>query len=296
MPVFFNGIFYAWGEAIKGLYRNRLLTVAAIGVVVITLLMLGAFMLLHLNINHITEEVKEQVEIVVYVDEEAGYRERRELRSLLISNNAVSEVRFVPREEALSRLKGQMPDLLDGLENENNPLRDSYEISIVNPEAVTSVARELEDYPGVASVFYGQDFVEALFSVTRVLQMIGFALMMALAVTAIFLIAHTIRLTVYIRQKEITIMKYVGATNWFIRWPFVLEGLTIGVLGAALPLLALYLIYQASVEWVVDSNLAFISLLPVSSILVELAKTLIPLGTGLGILGSAFSMGRFLRV
>jgi len=98
------------------------------------------------------------------------------------------------------------------------------------------------------------------------------------------------------RKKEIAIMKYVGATNWFIRWPFVLEGLFMGFLGAVLPMLALYYIYIHSVEWVTVNNLLFLSLLPVEQVMIELAKYLVPLGTILGILGSAFSMGRFLRV
>jgi cell division transport system permease protein len=98
------------------------------------------------------------------------------------------------------------------------------------------------------------------------------------------------------RKREIAIMKYVGATNWFIRWPFLLEGLLMGFAGAILPMAALYYIYQYSVEWVAVNNLIFLSLLPVQLVIIELAKYLVPLGTGLGVLGSAFSMGRFLRV
>ena len=293
----FNGFFYALKETAKSLYRNRWLSMASVGVVVVTLLMLGAFMMVSLNVSHITDAVKGQVEIVVYVDDEAAEELKTQLQAMLTSRGDLAEVRFVPREEALQRLQGPLGDLLEGYDvDAENPLPDSYEIRVAVPETIAGIAGELESYPAVGSVFYGQGVVENLFTVTRAVQLLAIGLMVLLAVTAVFLIAHTIKLTVYIRSREIMIMKYVGATNWFIRWPFILEGLVLGLLGSVLPLAALYYVYGLSVEWVISSNLSFLSLIPVSAIMFELAKYLIPLGTGLGILGSSFSMGRFLKV
>lgn len=297
MRVSSNGFLYACGEALRSLYRNKWMTIASVGVVIVTLLMLGGFMIVNLNLTHITKSVKEQVEIVLYIDDEATLAERNELRGKLIAHGSLAEVRFVPKEEALQRLKEQMGDVVEGYEKvEDNPLRDSFELRTVRPEMVGEVAGELTGYPAVGDLYYGEGTVEKLFSATRALQLVGLALMIGLAVTAVFLIAHTIRLTVFIRRREIMIMKYVGATNWFIRWPFILEGLLIGILGAALPLVVLYYIYQASLDWVVANNLRFLTLLPSSLIAGELAKYLLPLGTGLGIIGSFFSMDRFLRV
>lgn len=293
----FNSILYACGEALRNLYRNKWMTIASVGVVVVTLLMLGGFMMINFNLAHITEDVKKQVEIVLYIDEEAAAEERDALQEKLMAHSSLAEVRFVHRSEAMERLKEQLGDIVEGYEGaEDNPLRDSYELRTHRPEAVGEVANELKKYPAVAEVNYGKSTVEKLFSATRAVQVIGLALMIGLAVTAIFLIAHTIRLTVFIRRREIMIMKYVGATSWFIRWPFVLEGMLIGALGAALPLAALYYIYQASLEWVASNNLMFLTLLPLPFVMAELVKYLVPLGTGLGILGSAFSMDRFLRV
>ena len=293
----FNSFIYACGEALRNLYRNKWMSIASVGVVVVTLLMLGGFMMINLNLNHITEDVKEQVEIVLYIDEESASEQRDELQGKLEKHSSLGEIRFVPQAEAMERLKEQLGDVVEGFEDaKDNPLRDSYELRTLRPEMVGEVAGELKSYPAVAEVYYGKSTVEKLFSATQALQVVGLALMIGLAVTAIFLIAHTIRLTVFIRRREIMIMKYVGATNWFIRWPFVLEGMLIGVLGAALPLLALYYIYDASLEWVAANNLMFLTLLPLSFIMAELVKYLIPLGTGLGILGSLFSMDRFLRV
>jgi cell division transport system permease protein len=295
--MFISGFIYIIRETIKGLYRNRWMCITSTGVVVVTLLMLGLFMLVNLNIGHITDTVKEQVEIVVYIDDQADQDVLSRLEQNLRSHRDIEEVRYVSSEEHLGRLQSQLGAMLEGYDTDlDNPLLASYEIKTVVPENVVALAGEIELYEGVTSVFYGQDYVENLFAVTRVLQYVGLALMAGLSITAVFLISHTIKLTVMMRKKEIAIMKYVGATNWFIRWPFLLEGLMMGFVGAVLPLIALYYIYQYSVDWVVTNNLFFLSLLPVQMVIIELAKYLVPLGTGLGILGSTFSMGRFLRV
>ncbi len=295
--MFSSGFFYIIGETFKGLYRNRWMCITSTGVVIVTLLMLGIFMLVNLNIGYITDTVKKQVEIVIYIDEQADEADLDQLERMLLSHGLLDEVRYVSSEEHMNRLRRQLGGVLEGYDAEqDNPLLASFEVKTLQPESVVPLAQEFETYPAVATVFYGQGYVENLFAVTGVIQMVGLGLMIGLSITAVFLISHTIKLTVMMRQKEISIMKYVGATNWFIRWPYVLEGLLMGFVGAVLPLLGLYYIYQYSVEWVTVNNLVFLSLLPVELVILELAQYLVPLGVGLGILGSTFSMGRFLRV
>lgn len=297
IPMFINSFVYILAETVKGLYRNRWMCFTSTGVVAVTLLMLGLFMIVNLNLGHITEAVKDQVEIVVYIDNEADYSTVTGLGRKLAGHAEIQEITFVSSEEHLGRLRSQLGGMLEGYDTAlENPLLASYEVRTFLPESVVELAAEIETYPGVSAVFYGQGYVESLFALTGVVQMIGLALMFGLAVTAVFLISHTIKLTVMMRQKEITIMKYVGATNWFIRWPFLLEGFLMGFVGALLPLVLLYYIYEASVDWVLANDLMFIRLLPLQLIMVELATYLVPLGTVLGVLGSAFSMGRFLRV
>lgn len=295
--MFISGFGYIIGETFKGLYRNRWMCLTSTGVVAVSLLMLGLFMLINMNVAHITDLVKEQVEIVIYIDDQASRDTVDALKQKLQDNPGVLEARYISSEEHMNRLRQQLGRALEGYDTElDNPLLASYEVKVVVPESVAELAAEFQTYPGVAEVFYGQGYVEKLFSVTRVLQLIGLALMAGLSVTAVFLVAHTIRLTVMMRKKEIAIMKYVGATNWFIRWPFLLEGLLMGLLGSIIPLVALYYIYRYSLDWVSANNLVFLALLPVESVMLELVKYLLPLGTGLGILGSSFSLGRFLKV
>lgn len=295
--MFISGLSFIIAETFKGLYRNKWMCITSTGVVVLTLLMLGLFMIINLNVGHITEAVKDQVEIVVYIDAQADRSARNELSEKLHAHEQVAEVRYVSSEEHMGRLQSQLGGMLEGYDTAlENPLLSSYEVKTRDPESVVVLAAEFETYPAVSTVFYGRDYVENLFAVTRVLQLVGLALMAGLSITAIFLISHTIKLTVMMRKKEINIMKYVGATNWFIRWPFLLEGLFMGFSGAAIPLFALYYLYQYSLDWVGYNNLLFLNLLPLQEVAVALATYLIPLGVGLGMLGSIFSMGRFLKV
>lgn len=294
-----RSLFYFFGEALKSVIHHGWMSVASIAVVSITLLILGSFMVINYNVSLLTEDIKEQVQIVVYVDDQSDERTLSELQRSLVGHPDLEEVRFVSKEEAMERLKRQMGDrafLLEGYEEENkNPLRDSYELRTTVPEDIIRVAREIMEYPGAGYVDYGSGVVEPLFQFTGVVRWIGFAFMLGLAVTAVFLISHTIRLTVYIRRKEIMIMKYVGATDWFIRWPFIFEGLIMGLLGAVVPLVIIFYSYQAAAEWM-QGNIYFISLVDAEEIIGELVKVLLTLGVVLGVLGSAISVRRFLKV
>ena len=294
-----RSLLYFVGEALKSVARHGWMSVASVAVVAMTLLVLGCFMVLNYNVANLAENIKEQVQIVVYLDENAEPEDLDELHAKLVAHSDLVEVRFVPKEEAMERLKRQMGDrayLLEGYnEDDLNPLRDSYELRMKVPESITRIALEIEKYPGVGYVDYGEGIVEPLFWFTGVVRWIGLAFMIGLAVTAVFLIAHTIRLTVYIRRREIQIMKYVGATDWFIRWPFIFEGLFLGLLGALIPVLIIQYSYQAATVWI-QGNIYFLALLPAELVGTEIARLLLPLGVILGILGSTMSVRRFLKV
>lgn len=294
-----RSLFYFFGEALKNIARNGWMSIASIGVVSITLLILGSFVVLSFNVDLATHDLKEQVQIVLYIDEGAGEKTKEELYTKLITHPDLTEVRFVSRAEAMERLKKKLGDrsnLLDGYEEpEDNPLRDSYELRTAIPEEISSVAGAIRSFPGVAEVDYGSGVVEPLFQFTGLVRWIGLVFMAGLAVTTIFLIAHTIRLTVYLRRREIKIMKYVGATDWFIRWPFLFEGLILGLIGAVIPVIVIFYSYQEAALWM-RNNIYFVSLLPPEKIMEEIVRILIPLGVALGIVGSTISVRRFLKV
>ena len=294
-----RSLLYFLGEAFKSITRNGWMSIASIGVVSITLLILGSFMVLSFNVALFTQDVKEQVQIVLFLDETSDQETILGLQKKLAAHPQLEEVRYVSKAEAMEHLKKQLGDrayLLEGIDvAEENPLRDRYLLRTIIPEDIPEVAREIEKYPGFGSLDYGKGVVEPLFQFTGLVRLIGLAFMGGLAVTAIFLIAHTIRLTVYIRRKEIMIMKYVGATDWFIRWPFIFEGSILGTIGAVVPIIVIFYGYQAAVLWL-QSNIYFIPLIPTEIIMEGIVKVIVPLGIALGVLGSSISVRRFLKV
>ncbi|RQD72830.1 MAG: ABC transporter permease [Candidatus Syntrophonatronum acetioxidans] len=290
---------YFLGEAFKSIYRNGWMSLASVGVVVVTLFLLGSFMILNYNMNFLSEDIKSQIEIVAFVREDVDRTHLEQLQQRINSMPQTKEVELVSREEALDRLKEQLGEqghLLEGYEDgESNPLRDSFEISSSMPEAVPRLAQEIDSLPGIVKVDYGSEVVDKLFTVTRVINWVGLVFMFALGASAMFLIANTIKLAVFSRRQEIMIMKSVGATDWFIRWPFIIEGLVLGIIGSLVPLAGLYASYQYVVDWVYD-NVPFLPLIPPAVVMEDIVKILILLGVGLGILGSSFSIRRFLKV
>lgn len=289
---------YFFGEAFKSIYRNGWMSIASVSVVAITLFILGTFILINQNIDHITHEVRSQVEIAVWVEDDVDESDLDELRREIIRISEVEEVRFVPKEKGLERMKDQLGEsAVAGYREtpEKNPLPHLYEVSTRDPESVPEVAEKIEPLGGVEMVDYGQEVVETLFEVTGMLRIAAYIFMGALAFTATFLIGNTIKLTVIARQEEITIMKYVGATNWFIRWPFLLEGLILGFIGSLIPVLLLRYGYNYINELTGDAT-GFLTLASPEAALGQVDIFLLLLGTVLGAIGSIVSIRKFLKV
>ena len=188
---------------------------------------------------------------------------------------------------------GEQGDILEGLE-EKNPLPDTFRIKTQTVEQVVPLARELAAYPRVDQVRYGQGVVEKLLDLSRWVRTAGLVTMVLLAIAAVFLIATTIRLSVFARRKEIGIMKFLGATNWFVRFPFLLEGMFLGLAGALLAVVAVYYGYQSLVKNI-QVSLPFMQLVTDHSLLVPMLEGLLVLGLALGALGSLISLRKFLN-
>jgi len=295
-----NTVYY-FREAAVGIWRNRLMSLASIIVVILTLLILGSFTLINLNIQAITEEIKGQVEIIAYLEEGVDTEEAiSRLRSELMELSGVQQVTFVSRDAALERLRerlGNQAGITEGLER--NPLPASFEIRPRNPEQTAALATRIDSLSGIESVDYGQKIVEQLLAFSRGIQVFGYIVIAFLGVISLFLIANTIKLTVYSRRREINIMKFVGATDWFIRWPFILEGIFLGLLGALITYLLLF--YSYSFLYVRASAWLYQNFLSVKMVVPEAAgrallKFLFAMGAGIGAVGSGISVRRFLKV
>ncbi|MDK2928030.1 MAG: cell division transport system permease protein [Bacillota bacterium] len=284
-------------ETGRSLVRNRLMSLASISTVALSLLILGVFLLGVANLNHIASTLENQVEVTAYLDDKVSGAAQAELIDQVKGLPGVREARFVSKEEALQRLKeqfGERRDLLAAVEK-NNPLRNAVEVRTLTPGDVKPVVEELKKLPGVAKVSFKEEIIERLFALTRAIRYAGLGIVLLLVAGTVFLISNTIRLTVFARRREISIMKLVGATDWFIRWPFLLEGLCLGFIGS-LPAVLLVVRFYAWLAANVYTTLPFVPLLAPGDLLGRLSLLLVGLGLLVGGLGSAISVRRFLRV
>ena len=292
----FRNLLFFLSEALRGLFKNGWMSLASIGVVAIALLIFGIFVLLNMNVERWSSELRDQIEIVAFVEEEASTLQRENLREFIAEHPHVVEAEFISRYEAFEDLKETLGEqAVEGYGQDFNPLRDSFVIRAEEPEMVFGLLEDLEEQEAVAETESHKEVVDQLTSFTNAMQTAAMTLMILLAITATFLIAHTIRLTVMLRSKEIMIMKYVGASNSFIRLPFLFEGLFLGLLGTVIPLICLYFGYSSLLE-VVDVELAFMPMVPFEEAIQGAIRMIIPMGIGLGVIGSIFSIGRYLRV
>ena len=284
-------------EVFISLRRNNWMSVASIGTVAVSLFIFGMFLMMVMNMNKLAENMESQVQINVYLLDKVDREQARDIEKDLKEIEGVESVGFVTKDEAMERFKDRLGDqktLLDALD-ETNPLPDSFEVTVTNPDLVKTAAEKMEKLDGVECAKYGQDVMEHLFEITRLLRIFGFTLMLVLAFATLFIISNTIRLTVFARRKEIAIMKYVGATDWFIRWPFVMEGMVLGLFGSIIAAMVLRTAYTAMAEKVYDT-LAFFPLIPEQPFLTYITIVVVISGMVVGAIGSAVSITKFLKV
>lgn len=284
-------------EVFLSLKRNNWMSAASIGTVAVSLFVLGVFLILVLNMNRLASSLESQVQISVYLADDLKKADRDDLALDIKNMQGIESIKFVSRDEAKERLAQRLGDqkyLLDAL-GEQNPLPDAFELTVKQPDMVETAAKAIEKMPGVEAAKYGQDVVENLFAITRLMRIFGVALMLLLAGATLFIISNTIRLTVFARRKEIAIMKYVGATDWFIRWPFLLEGIVLGFVGGIIAALVLRSFYAAMAAKIYDT-LAFFPLMPQYPFMNYVAIAIILSGMAIGAIGSTISLKRFLKV
>lgn len=284
-------------ETYKSIRRNGFMSFASISTVAVSLLVLGMFLMIFLNTNNLAQYLESQVQVSVYMQDSATDKELTAVKEKLTKMPGVVKVTQVSKQQALERFKKRLGDqeqLLHSLGKEN-PFPNSFEVQVDNPERIKVLTPQIGQLPKVETAKFGQEVVEHLFQLTKILRFGGILLVIFLAMATLFIISNTIRLTVFARRKEVIIMKYVGATDWFIRWPFLLEGMTLGFFGAVLASVLINSIYSGLLERI-HATLAFLPLLPTSPLLIYVDLFLLIAGTGIGALGSYISLRKFLRV
>lgn len=292
----FRNIIYFWREAWKSLRRNKVLTIASVSTVSICILILGMAVLMTINAGSVMKKLESDVEMVAFLDRALTRSQISQIEEKISKLEGVKTVKFISRDTALARLEKSYGDKEYDLKSTlgENPLPHSFEVKAMDPHDVPIIAGKAEKIEGIYKVNYGQGIVERLFAVTKWLRAISMAFIVLLSLGAVFLIATTIRLAIYARRKEIYLMKLVGATDWFIRWPFFIEGILLGTLGGLLAILLLGGAYSSLVSNM--GSVYFIPLVTGGAVLNQLYIALLAAGAALGVVGTYISLNRFLDV
>lgn len=276
------------------------MTFASISAVTISLLLVGMFLTVMLNLNTLASQVENNVQINVYMKLTASKQDQQALKEKIDNMKAVESIQYQSKEKGLQELMDDMDqyaDVYQSLEN-NNPLPDQFIVKTGDPKQTQAVADKIKSMPQVDQVRFGAKYINKLFKVVEIARWVGLVLISGLLFTSIFLISNTIKLTIVARRTEIEIMKLVGATNGFVRWPYFMEGLMLGIIGAIVPVLAIAFGYKGLYEKYTQNyhSLININLIPYDTMTLYLSLFLLLIGAGIGVWGSTHSVRKFLKI
>ncbi|RHW37356.1 ABC transporter permease [Neobacillus notoginsengisoli] len=283
-------------ESLKSIGRNGWMTFASVGAVTVTLILVGVFFIIMMNLNKVATTIEEDVEIRVHIDKTADQAKQQKLKEEIDALPEVKTIGFSSKEEELEILIKNLGESYKLFE-QDNPLNDVFIVKTTNPEDTMKAADKINKMEFVHKVKYGQDSVENLFKFIGASRNVGLALIAGLLFTAVFLISNTIKITIIARRREIQIMRLVGATNAFIRWPFFLEGLWLGILGSVIPIILLSIAYYHAYAYLAPLLEGhFIQIHPFDPFMYQVSGVLVLMGALIGIWGSTMSVRKFLRI
>lgn len=295
---------YSMKQGVKNIGRNKMFSIASVATMAACIFLFGLFYAIVMNFNYIVEKAEEGVAITVFFDDDATESEKDDIGEKLEKAEGVLEVKYVSADEAWDKFKddyfGESGELAEGFKNDN-PLAnsDNYEVYMADVSKQKDVVSYAETLDGVRKVNKSDVVAKTLTSVNKLVGYISIAIIAILLAVSIFLISNTVTMGITVRREEIAIMKYIGAKDGFVRAPFVIEGLLIGVVGALITLVLLYFMYDKAVAYVMTrfsllNNI--IDFLPVAHVYRTLLPVGIALGVGIGFVGSFFTIRKHLKV
>lgn len=285
--------------SLVNLWRNGVMTFSSIFAVTITLLLIGVISVLALNVQDISANIEEGVRIYVKLERSIDENAENEVGKQIKQLKGVASATYFSKDEELSKLIDKQGK--DGKElfesyRDDNPLGAAYEVEAKDPTKLASLAKKIKDIPNVNSVNYGGDSTQSMVSTLNTIQTGGTVFIVGLAIVALFMISNTIKITITARSTEISIMRMVGASNWYIRIPFMLEGMLIGLFGAIIPILVLVYGYGALYNYAGGSLMSSMLVLKAPMPFIrDFSFILAGLGAGVGLIGSFVSIRRFLK-
>ncbi|WP_416198459.1 permease-like cell division protein FtsX [Sporanaerobacter sp.] len=286
-------------QGFQGSWRNRGMGLASIGSITAVLVILGMVLIIILSINNIVVETKNKFdEIQIYLEDDIESEKMKEIEDKLKSSEGVTDVYFESKDEALEIMKkdwGEESYLLEGLEE--NPLPNSYIVKLKDIEYADNVVSKLEGIDGIEEIKYYKDVIEKLLAAANYIKVGGIIIIAILMFVSVFIISNTIKITVTARKREINIMKYVGATNGYIRGPFVIEGIILGLIGAGLSILIVNYGYEYLFKVISEKLYVIFTVYLVAphALLKDIIIMFMAIGVGIGTLGSLISLKKFLN-
>ena len=293
----FNNLGYLLKEGIKGIFTHGFMSFAAVCVTVACLLIVGSFSILLYNVNIMVEELNQTNEVLVFIDETLTDAEAKSVGTKINTIENVLKATFVPREQALKEFVAdhQETDAFNGVAAED--LRHRFSVMLQDNDLIQETVAQIRQIEGVADIRAEYELAEGFSTLQNVLEIASLAIISVLLVVSLLIISNTVKLAMYDRRDEIAIMKMVGATNGFIRLPFVVEGFTLGMMGAALAFGLEWVMYDALVARIAEiDTLQLFSFVPFQQLLYPMIATFAAAGLFVGIVGSWTSIRKFMDV
>lgn len=296
----YNVLTYLIGEGFSNVFKNKKQAMTSIGMMCVTMLIFGIFFVIGENLNHFVGQVQSEQGIQVFMKLDSTDEQISKLKQELLSIDGVNTVDFISQAQALQQIKerfGEKAYLLEG--RDESIFQVSYVVTLTDLSKSSSIQEQIKKLENVDEIKSSNETIGTLVKIAKGIRIATYVISICLVIFAIFIIANTIKLTVHARRREISIMKYVGATNSFIRWPFAVEGMIIGVIAGAISTGLLAVIYSVAVGN--DGFVNFISkmgltLLHFSDMVNLVIIVYLVLGIGIGVLGSTISMRKYLKV
>ncbi len=287
-----NNFGYLMKEGVRGVFQHRFMAFAAIIVTVACLLIVGSFAVLTYNVNIIVDDLNQTNEVMVYIDETYSEQEAASVGTLLNLVSNVHKVDPVSKEDALAQLEKDYGHM--GVNKDD--LRFRFRVELEDNAKMEQTVKEIETIPGVANINAPYELAEKFSSVQQVLQMVSGVMILALLAVSLLLISNTVKMAMFHRQEEISIMKMVGATNGFIRIPFVVQGFLVGMVGAAVAFVLEWLIYDALLDHIRDAGLEeLLPFVPFSELLWPMILTFATAGLFVSVMGSYPAIRKFMN-
>ena len=283
------------GEGVRAMFKHGFMSFAAICITVACLVIINSFALITYNLNLTVDDIQKQMRIVVCVDETYTEAESKSVGSDINMLENVDNAQFVPREEALKNFIGDSDEsLFEGLDAQS--MRDQFVITLVDNSKVEETKAELENVVGVADVYADIEVGNAMATIRTVLYIASLAIAAVLLVVSLLIISNTIKLAMLDRREEIAIMKMVGATNGFIRFPFLIEGFILGLFSALISFFIEWGLYEVIREAIIRTGLKVFTIIPFTDVVLPMAAVCVITGFFVGIFGSLMSIRKFLKV